>query len=470
MRLFSRSVSEWSLSTRARRVLFAAVVGVVAILPALEAARLAVALTLGASTDPVALQHALALDPASAEIEHRLGMVLFYADSTLDHDAALQHLHRATELSPAEALYWSDLASACESVHDVRCADNAVTRSLKAGPMTPRLYWSAANYDLRAGRQDGARKTFRGLLELDSGYDRAVFGVCVQMLGMPDAVAEGILATNRNPHVSMTFVKLASGLGDDDSAYKEWQHLASADYTDHAQGPGPAAGSAPLSLAEVNPYLDHLIQSGRQGEAVEVWSDLERSGVVTDTDRARRTDGGSPAETASESQRIFNGGFERDPLNAGFDWRYNPEPFVLVSRPNAAHSGVRSLRIEFTGDRNQEYEPVFEIVPVEPGHSYALSAFVRSQSITSDTGPRLRVRDLNCATGLCLDASSADVTSTTPWHATSLDFTTGPQTRFVRLSIWRPRSRGYPAEISGVIWVDDVSIVTRPLEASAQQR
>jgi len=229
------------------------------------------------------------------------------------------------------------------------------------------------------------------------------------------------------------------------------------------------ADSAPLSLADVNPYLDHLIQSGRQREAVTVWSDLERFGVVAMPDHAPREDTGSPAHTAAESQLVFNGGFERNPLNAGFDWRYNPEPFVSVSRSNVAHGGADSLRIEFTGDRNQDYEPVFEIVPVEPGGSYALSAFVRSQSITSDTGPRLRVRDVECSSAPCLDVSSADVTSTTPWHATTLDFSAGSRTRFVQLSIWRPRSRGYPAEISGAFWVDDVSIVAQPLEASARR-
>lgn len=466
MRAFGLTLSEWSLSRRGRRFLFVVAVGVVAILPAFEATRLAVALTLGTSTDPATLQRAVVLDPSNAGIEHRLGMVLFYSDSTADRTAALGHLRRATELSPREALYWSDLASACETLHDVRCSDDAVERSLKASPMTPRLYWSAANYDLRAGRQDAALGIFRRLLGLDPGYAEATFRVCLEMLAAPDVVGRGILATNRNPRVSIAFVNLVSSMGDDDSAYSEWRHFASAD---HAEGAGPAADSAPLSLAEVDPYLDHLIQSGRQREAVTVWRDLQRFGVVAEPDHSPREGAGSSADTADESQLVVNGGFERSLLNAGFDWRYNPEPFVSLSRSNVAHRGAHSLRIEFTGYGNREYEPIFEIVPVEPGRSYALSAFVRSQSITSDTGPRLRVRELECASTSCLDVSSSDVTSTTPWHATTLDFTASSQTRFVRLSIWRPRSRGYPAEISGVMWVDDVSIVARPLEAAVRR-
>lgn len=459
------------MSTRARRFLFAAAVGVVAILPAIETARLAVALTLGTSTDPATLQRALALDPASAETEHRLGMVLFYSDSSPERGSALEHLRRATALAPREALYWSDLASVCETLGDARCAGGAAAQSLAASPMTPRLYWSTANYYLRDGRQSEALGTFRRLLELDPSYAGAVFRVCLQMLGTPGVVAQGILAANHNPHVSVAFVNLASSVGDLDSAYAEWRRLASAEYADQAYGSGTSGDprSDPLSLAEVEPYLDRLIDSGREPEAMAVWSDLQRLGVVAEPDHAARGAAGPSAGTAPESQTVFNGGFEQNPLNAGFDWRYNPEPFVSVARSNVAYNGSHALRIEFTGDRNQEYEPVFEIVPVEPDRSYVLSAFVRGQSITSDTGPRLRVRGLDCAPGSCLDVSSAEVTSTTPWHAASLTFTTGTQAGFVRLSIWRPRSRGYPAEISGVFWVDDVSIVARALEASAQR-
>jgi len=46
-----------------------------------------------------------------------------------------------------------------------------------------------------------------------------------------------------------------------------------------------------------------------------------------------------------------------------------------------------------------------------------------------------------------------------------MGFTTGPESRFLRLSVARARSRGYPSEIGGVFWVDDVSIVEQPNDA-----
>jgi len=144
-------------------------------------------------------------------------------------------------------------------------------------------------------------------------------------------------------------------------------------------------------------------------------------------------------------------------LKAGFDWRTSPTTYLVVdfSAPGAYH-GAHCLRVDFTVSRNDEYEPVYQIVPVLPHHAYSLEAFVRSQDIASDTGPCLRVRDTQ--PGGFPDAVSETTVGTTPWHPVRLSFSTGPQTRAVQLSFWRPRSRVFPTEISGTCWLDAVSL------------
>ncbi len=49
--------------------------------------------------------------------------------------------------------------------------------------------------------------------------------------------------------------------------------------------------------------------------------------------------------------------------------------------------------MEFTVSRNDQYVPLYELVPVAPNQVYLLTAYVRSQDITSDSGPRLQVQD-----------------------------------------------------------------------------
>jgi len=68
----------------------------------------------------------------------------------------------------------------------------------------------------------------------------------------------------------------------------------------------------------------------------------------------------------------------------------------------------------------------------------------------------LRVLDPDCPH--CLDVTTETTVATTPWHTVSARFATGAETRFLRLSVWRPRSRSFPTEITGQFWLDAVSL------------
>jgi hypothetical protein len=122
-----------------------------------------------------------------------------------------------------------------------------------------------------------------------------------------------------------------------------------------------------------------------------------------------------------------------------------------------AQSGRRALGVDFTIPQNADYDLLYQFVPVEPNHTYELSAFFKAQGITSDSGPRLRVLDPRCQA--CLDVATDGPTGTTDWRRVNKQFSTGPTTDMIRLSLWRPRSRTYPTEIAGQLWLDDVSLV-----------
>ena len=44
----------------------------------------------------------------------------------------------------------------------------------------------------------------------------------------------------------------------------------------------------------------------------------------------------------------------------------------------------------------------------------------------------------------------------------SASFTTGPQTRRLKLSVWRPHSRTFPTEITGHFWLDAICLSAAP--------
>ena len=176
-----------------------------------------------------------------------------------------------------------------------------------------------------------------------------------------------------------------------------------------------------------------------------MWVDLQKLGTLK-------------CPQGSHNNLVFNGDFEQAPLNAGFDWRRTDQMTYLAvdfAAPGAYH-GAQCLRVDFTVKRNEQFEPAYQIVPVLPNRTYKLEAYVRSEDITSDTGPYLRVSDPQRLS--FEEVMTGTTIGTTGWHAVQLSFSTGPETQTVRVSIWRPRGRTFPMEISGSFWVDSVSL------------
>ena len=414
---------EISLQERTPSLLFLLLVGCASLFVAAETSL--VGITFSFET-PTVGRWLLALDADDPRLQNRLGQ----AYRGIDPAESLRHLRRATQLSPDSRLYWSDLESACESMADTQCIDQAGERLLKLCPMVPSYHWLAAQSSLRTHQLDRALAEFRRLLELDPTYAAATWS-SLQAVQKPDPIFQKVLAGGANEQLKVGYVDFLSAQGDNDTAYRIWRRVV--------------ADSRPFPFSPAAPYLERLIGLGRIEEAVNVWQDLERLGIV------------KRSEADEKDNLIFNGDFEQVPLNAGFDWRGGARTYLAVdfSAPGAYH-GAHCLRVDFTVSHNDEYEPAYQIVPVLPQHAYTLQAYVRSEDITSDTGPCLRVSDTQ-QPGFP-DAISDTTVGTTPWHPLRLSFSTGPQTRAVRLSFWRPRSRVFPTEISGTSWLDAVSL------------
>jgi Flp pilus assembly protein TadD len=394
-----------------------------------EALRAAYVAMLGESVEVGTLQKAVALDPSNPELHHRLGMVLCDSLAETDRAEGLKHLRRATELNPYAARYWSDLAWVCELGGDTACATQGVERAIRLSPMTPQLHWVAANTLLRAGQDDAAMAEFRRLLELDPAYAPATFHLCLGSLGDPQLILQRVLPAGKDPRLKLAYLDFLSANELAGQAHQVWVQAV--------------ASGAPFPLSLATPYIEHLLELGRVEEAQSAWRDLEKLGVVS-----------NPA-TDEEGNLVFNGNFEKMPLNTGFDWRYSPGNFIALDFSDpAAHSGKVCLRMEFTVSRNDQYMPLYQLVPVAPNQVYLVTAYVRSQDITSDSGPRMQVQDPFHSKGP--NVMSETTVGTTPWHQISLRFCAGPETKLVSLSVIRVRSRTFPTEITGSFWLDSV--------------
>lgn len=425
---------ELRLSSRWQAIVLLSASALVSCFLAAESLRVGAAAFLARSFDPRHLEQAIRIDPANAAIHRRSGFCYLDSAEDLAPRQAVREFRLATELSPLETGGWTGLAEACEATRDQICADRAMAHALKLSPMAPRLDWLTALNFTVSSRPREALPYFRRLLALDPGYAGSVFRLCPWSLDDPEFVLDQVLPKSSHAILKLDYVNYLADHGKNSAAVIVWNRLA-------ARHP-----SFPLSSAA--PFLESLLRSDQTREAQAVWQELEELGIIQ-----------QPEPGASNI--IFNGGFERAPLNMGFDWRIQPSPDLFITRENEEHHrGYYALRIDFTVPENDNHEPVYQLVPVLPDKHYRLAAYVRSDSITSGSGPRLQVRDPFCDT--CLDRATAPVTGSSPWHPLSLDFSTGADTRLVRVSVWRPRSRSFPFEITGTLWLDEVSLVPIP--------
>src|SRR5207248_1881403 len=136
---------------------------------------------------------------------------------------------------------------------------------------------------------------------------------------------------------------------------------------------------------------------------------------------------------------VTNGGFERDLLGGGMDWRVVPiEGAVASLDSHGAFAGNRSLRIDFNGKRNLDYGHVFQYVAVQPNTPYRFTCATRLSGITTDSGPRFQVFDIFNMQNLFL--STENRVGTSDWSAQQLEFKTQADTRLLMIRVAHPPS------------------------------
>jgi tetratricopeptide (TPR) repeat protein len=456
------------LPSRFHAALFLLVVSVPAAVLAGVTVRVVAAQMLADSSETSQVERAVALDPDNAEFHYRLGIL--YLAGAGGPAAAIASLRKATELSPEHADYWLGLAEGCYVGGDASCAAQGFERAIRLAPMRPGMEWEAASYYAATSQRDKALAHLRRLLALSPEGADEVFPLTWRAFDDPAMVWQKLIAPSHNISVECAYLDFLGERNRFDLTGAEWAKLLAAGGESRGAGRmAPMTGKPQrMTFPEVKPYLQRLLNAQQYEQAAGVWRDLLRLGVIPPASGGVNAAAFGPAPAAGNAplatvsgNLIYNGSFAQPCLNAGFGWQTRQEEFLTLDRGDVlakagAGDGPRvGLRIDFTVPNNAEHEPIYQFVPVVPGQRYVLKAYLRSEDITSDSGPRLRVIDPRHPQDL--DAATEGVTGTTPWHATSVEFTAAA-TPVVRVSIWRPRSRSFPMDISGRAWIGDVTL------------
>ena len=379
---------------------------------------------------PQAIQTAIEWDPHNPEYFDALGtLTRLYSDSANPSEIIELYKH-AVQLSPENALYRADLGAAYEGAGRSSEALRAFERAAQLFPQSPDINWKLANFYIRAGKVPEGLRTLQKVLLGGSVAPQQVFALATSATRDNAAILATLLPLRASPYFQ--YMEFQIQMGRMEAAEQAWSRLLQLNLA--------------FDLRQAFPYLDGLIRNRETAALADAWSALA----------SRFPDRIHPAESAGD--RITNGSFEFELLNGGLDWRVTPVEGVIVSVDSLNHfDGVRSLHIEFDGTRNIAYGDVYQYVPVEPRSRYELSAHMRAEGITTDSGPRMEVFDAYDMGKLFL--YTPGVVGNSEWSVQRIEFGTGPDTRLLVVRVARPASKKLDNRIRGEVWLDQVSFV-----------
>lgn len=334
-------------------------------------------------------------------------------------DDAVNQFRRALRDDPAFAYRWSDLGEALAARADVPQAAYCFRRAVELAPGSPQIAMRAANFAFRTGDTASGIRLSSAVLRLTPDFDAMVFSSWMRLGGDLKLVLDGGVGTNPRAAEAL-FRFLLSDRQSPESAEKAraetWAWLEA-----HSK----------VNEALARTWVDWLIAHHREADAVPVWKRY----AASDPQWAVR-------------DWIDNGGFEKTPSGDGFDWRItDPAGVKTAVDPSVAHSGRSSLRLDFDGTVNVEFQHVAQRVAPPPGR-YRLSAWVKTADLSTDQGVALFFNG----------ASTPALNGTHDWTELSTEVTVPSGASPGEVQLVRRRSLRFDSKPRGKVWVDDVTL------------
>jgi Tfp pilus assembly protein PilF len=378
---------------------------------------------------PEAVRQAIRWDPSNPAYYADLARSMEFSLKPEDAREAIGLYQQATELSPHNADYWAALAHLYEWDGQLENAAHAYEQAGLLFPNSPVINWKIGNFFLRQGRIEPAFQAFQKAMLADPDLARPSFELAWQASGDAQFIATSLLPSRED--IVLQYLNYLVATGRMDEAATVWDRLLEMGL---ASGPKSAF-----------PYLDALLQQGRIDQLQAAWTKLQ---------------GKNSAQTAgrtSDGNLITNGDFESEILDGGLDWRVIPTEGVVVSVDDLIFfDGAHSLRIQFDGKHNLDYENIFQYVPAKPSTTYRFMAYLRTRDVTTDNGLRFRCFDAHDPGTPLFETDN--LIGTSSWGSQQREFKTGPATRLLVIRLGRLPSHKFDNQIAGTAWVDHISL------------
>jgi len=352
--------------------------------------------------------------PANVAYDHMLARAELASGR---FQAALRRLEAALTRNPLVPALWLDFARASLALGQSGRAVAAASAARDRDSVSGAVCYDAAVVLFQAGATEEALDGLRCAAEFTPQRARDVYDLAWAVLGDGERIRRDVVPRS------------AAG----------WRGYASYARGHRREEVSPAwaefARYRPSPSDRLD-YVDFLVRSGRGAEAGEVWAE---------------------AYGNRGPNLVFNGSFETESMGRGLDW-------ILGSCDGArtatvagrkAPDGERVLEVTFSGS-NVAYSHASQFIPVQGGRRYSLSAFVRSEGVTSLSAPRLTVRGYTgCSMGTI---AGRELSGTIPWSEERLTFTTPPECSVILVQLRRESTKRFDRDISGRVLLDRVEL------------
>jgi tetratricopeptide (TPR) repeat protein len=376
-------------------------------------------------------ERAVRLEPGDSRNWYLLGRSYLYDFEQPDPVRAIDAFRKSIALDPYSAEAMLDLATAYDGEGDTRQARAAYVAAKRVYPLSADVSWSYGNFLLRQGELDAAFAEIRKSVELEPKRGAEAFSRAIRV--QPDVNVVLDKAVPPLTAVYLPIIQIYSSAGDLDTAQAVWQRLVGL--------------RQKVPMREMVLFFDGLFQQRRIADAKRLWPEA-----------LAMMQNAPPADPAGSI--LWDGGFESAyTLGGGFTWRFVPatRDTQISSDPSEKHSGERSIRILFNGRQNLNFEDVCHNIAPEPAKHYLLTAWIRTQSLTSSEGVRLLLFAFSKSGNQTV--TTEEVHGTQPWTKVQLEWTAPADAEFGAVCVKRNMSDQPGNDIQGAAWIDDVSLV-----------
>ncbi|HEX8088136.1 MAG TPA: hypothetical protein VF762_04745 [Blastocatellia bacterium] len=338
------------------------------------------------------------------------------------------HAISAVNLSPYNYRFRLLLASIEESEGESSAAEQSLREGLALAPNKAETHWQLANFLLRHGKLDPCIVEFRAACMINKALLPITFNLIWRASGEDLNAIKAIAGDKSGSRLALAHFLFKQSRVDE--AANVFNQIERDDRL-----------SSPDGLA----FLNALISSGHLVLGRSTW--IQTIG-----------------EGSQDNPLIWNGGFESDIVKglAQFDWVIGHSNYAKFKfATGEAHTGSRSLRIDFAGrDTTRLDGEIKQMIVVHAGARYRLNCYAKAARLITQDGPRVMIKTF---APLEWEAASAPVAvGQDGWQYLSIEFTAPGllvgEARALYVTINRKPRFSYDEPTRGTVWFDDFTL------------